>query len=430
MLPVSEDTKRFLESRELFGWQLGLARISRLAKAAGHPERRYQVIHVAGTNGKGSTAAMFEAVLRFAGYRTGLYTSPHLIALNERIRIDGAPIETAAFENLLARQRPLLEQAGATYFEALTLLAFAAFAEADVQVAVIEVGLGGRLDATNIVKPGLCVIPSIDLDHQQFLGHTIDRIAVEKAGILKRGAACVIGQMPMPAKHEIGLRAKLLDVPLVEAWQHCTLTSLEIAEDGNRLFVATEAKEAKLFHSSLIGRHQVNNTLCVIAGVHALNQRGFRISESALDDGLKNTRWPGRFQVIHAQPRLVLDVAHNPAGMRAFIETYQQVYPHQHSIVVMGVLEDKDHVNMLRPWQSLAGTIIFCAVQSKRGRAPEELAQEAEKLSIAAEVQQDPLQAIRRAQELAGAHGVVCVTGSHYLVGEALGRLDRMQLSS
>lgn len=424
---LSAEVQKFLDSRELFGWQLGLRRISRLARLFGNPERRYEVIHIAGSNGKGSTAAMLEAVLMAAGYRTGLYTSPHLLHLTERIRIAGAPIHVAQFETLLAAQRKALEKHGATYFEALTTVAFAAFAEARIEVAIVEVGLGGRLDATNIVRPKLCVIPSIAREHQRFLGRTLANIAREKAGILKRRAPCVIGRMAPQAIRVIQSRANVLQAPVHEASQLCAVREAKIAEDGNHLTVIGESHYYKDLHCKLVGRHQINNALCVIVGAEILNQQGMQISEWALRQGLRCVEWPGRFQILQQQPRLICDVAHNPAGMKALVQTYRQVYPDQQPVVVIGTLEDKDYVGMLRQWRGVAARLIACRVQSTRGRQPEDLFRAANEMRLTAELCHEPRQALKRAQTLAGRDGVVCVTGSHYLVGQLLAELQSVE---
>jgi len=421
-MKLSDNLQKFLDSRELFGWQLGLTRIARLAKSFGNPERRFQVIHLAGTNGKGSTAAMLEAVLKAAGYRTGLYTSPHLVHVVERIRIAGAPIDLPHFEALLTKQRSLLEKERATYFEALTTVAFAAFAESNVDVAVIEVGLGGRLDATNIVQPRLCVMAHIALDHQQILGRSLAKIAAEKAGILKRRVPCIVGKMPITAMREIRSRAQALQAPVYEAWRMCKLREATITEDGNRLALTINSAAYEDLRCRLAGGHQINNTLCVIAAVHVLNQCGLQISESALRHGLANVDWPGRFQLAQKQPRVIYDVAHNPAGMEALVETFREIYPNQPPIVVIGILADKDHVKMLQQWKGAAKKMIFCKVQSKRGQLPEELYRTAEKLRLPAEVIVEPREAVQHAKKLAGAKGVVCVTGSHYLIGQILAK--------
>lgn len=417
---LCDDLQKFLDSRELFGWRLGLQRVTRLARLLGHPERRYEVIHIAGSNGKGSTAAMLEAVLRAAGYRTGLYSSPHMMHLTERIRIAGAPIKVAHVERLLAAQRGALEEHAATYFEVLTMVAFAAFAESGVEVAVVEVGLGGRLDATNIVRPKLCIISSIAREHQKFLGRTLAEIAGEKAGILKPRIPCVVGQMSPRAVAVIRARARRCSASLFETVQRCVVDQVKVTEMENAMSVRVDSDYYNDLRCNLLGPHQVNNTLCALAAVQTLRQRGFTISETALRAGLKRVDWPGRFQILPQRPRIILDVAHNPAGMKALVQTYRQVFPGQQPVVVLGVLDDKDYLGMVRQWRGLAARLVACRVRSSRGRPPADVYRAARKLGLAADIADEPVEALLHAATLAGQGGVVCVTGSHYLVGQLL----------
>lgn len=425
MRPLSIDLQKFLDSRELFGWQLGLSRVKRLSRLFGDPHRRYAIIHIAGTNGKGSTAATLEAVLKSAGFRTGLYTSPHLINVTERIRIDGLPISIDSFETILKQQQQLLEKNRATYFEALTMVAFSAFAEAGVDIAVVEVGLGGRLDATNIVRPVLSIIPSIAFDHQKFLGTTLSAIAAEKAGILKRGVPCVIGKISPQARRVIESRARRTKSQLYDAWRVCKVHMSEVTSQSNRFRIAVDSIEYDGLQSNLIGRHQINNTLCAVTGISVLRKHGFRISDNNLHNGLRNIDWPGRFQIIQQKPVIVFDVAHNLAGMRSLVETFQEVFPNQRPVVVLGVLADKDYRKMLHEWRDVVRHFVFCRVHSSRALLPEKLHLAALKMGVAATIVLDPADALEAAKKLAGRGGIVCVAGSHYTVGELLATIQQ-----
>jgi dihydrofolate synthase/folylpolyglutamate synthase len=415
--PLSPDAQRFLDSRELFGWQLGLSRVKRLSRLFGDPHRRYAVIHIAGTNGKGSTAATLEAILKSAGFRTGLYTSPHLVSITERIRIDGLPLSIDSFELLLKQQQQVLEKNRATYFEALTMIAFSAFAEAGVDIAVVEVGLGGRLDATNIVHPVLSIIPSIAFDHQKYLGKTLSAIAAEKAGIVKRRVPCVIGKIPRPAARVIEAKTKSMQSQLYDASRLCKVRKSEITSQFNRLWLSSGDIEYDGLQSNLVGRHQINNTLCAITGVSILNKHGIRISDDDMKNGLRTVEWPGRFQIVQRKPAIVFDVAHNPAGMRALVETFREVFPDHHPVVLFGVLADKDYRKMLDDWQGVARHFVFCRVQSSRALQPEKLHKAALNMGFTASVVSEASVAFEEAKKIAGREGIVCVAGSHYTVG-------------
>lgn len=421
MRSVSDELQKFLDSRELFGWQLGLSRVRRLSRLLGEPHRHYSIIHIAGTNGKGSTAAMLEAVLKAAAFRTGLYTSPHLVSVTERIRIEGLPISIDNFETILKQQKQLLEAQRATYFEALTSVAFSAFAEAKVEVAIVEVGLGGRLDATNIVRPVLCVIPSIGFDHQKYLGRTLSAIAAEKAGILKRRVPCVIGKMSPGAARTIAERAQAIESQVFDAWQLCKVRSREITAISNRLSISTDTADFDALRCNLIGRHQMNNILCAVVAAQTLNRRGINIDEAALRSGLQHVNWPGRFQIFQQRPTIVFDVAHNPAGMRAFIETFKTVYPGRRPVVVLGVLADKEYQKMLNAWRPVASHLIFCRIDSARALPPEQLYGAAHDMNLPSSIIPDASRALDEAKRRAGHDGIVCVTGSHYVVGRLLG---------
>jgi len=417
MRPLSTDVQKFLDSRELFGWQLGLTRIKSLSRLLGNPHRRYAVVHIAGTNGKGSTAATLEAILKSAGFRTGLYTSPHLVNITERIRINGIPLSIDSFEMILKQQQQLLEKNLATYFEALTMIAFSAFAEAGVDIAIVEVGLGGRLDATNIVHPVLSIISNIAFDHQKFLGKTLSAIAAEKAGILKRRVPCVIGKMPRRAVRVIEAKAKDVQSQLYDASRLCKVRKSKITSQFNRLWLSVGNIEYDDLRSNLVGRHQINNTLCTITAVNLLNKHGFRISDADMQKGLRTVEWPGRFQAVQQKPAIVFDVAHNPAGMRALVETFREVFPNHRPVVLLGVLADKDYRKMLHEWRDVARHFVFCRVQSSRALAPEKLHETALTMGFAATVVSDPAGAFEQAKKLAGRDGIVCVAGSHYTVG-------------
>jgi len=390
------ETIEYLVGIRLFGQKLGLATMHELLRQLDHPDRDLQFIHIAGTNGKGSVAAMCAAVLATAGYRTGLYTSPHLVSLCERFQINGQSIAAADVVRWVDQLRPLIEgqhPRPATFFEAVTILALAYFREQKVDVVVWETGLGGRLDATNVVTPLVSVITNVAFDHMQYLGPTLAQIAVEKAGIIKPGRPVVTGAAG-EALDVIRRVAADLSAPLTV-----------VAGGVNR--------------TPLLGQHQAGN--CAVAEA-ALRVSGLKINSEQLQAGLAQTRWPGRFQIVHSQPVVVLDGAHNAAGAGCLAAALLEYFPGRRLALVLGVLRDKNYDEMCRILAPLAGQIACTRVQSERTNDPELLAELCRRAN--------PQAAVRAFADIAAAYqaarvsaDVVVITGSLFLVGEALSRL-------
>jgi len=410
-----------------FGEKPGLARIRFLMERLGHPETAYPAVHVAGTNGKGSTAAMIASVLRAAGYSVGLFTSPHLVRYNERIVVDGAPIADEDLAALFGRLHEHVEAAARepgvgqpTEFEVGTAVALAYFAQRAVDVAVVEVGLGGRFDSTNVVRPLVSVITPIGLDHTRVLGGTLEHIAREKAGIIKPGAPVVCAHQPEEAQAVIAARAAESRSPLYEAgrdfgWE------LQSADAGGTCFTFRWGADAvEHLHVPLLGPHQAHNGAVAVAALRVAAEAGFPVSEDALRRGLAAVRWPGRMELVPGRPALLFDGAHNAEGARALAEGLRAVFPERKPVFVLGVLAEKPVDAMLETLLPLGRAAVVTAPQHGRGRPvePEELARRAAGLVPEIAVEADPLAAMARAKELAGAEGLVVVTGSLYLVGE------------
>jgi dihydrofolate synthase/folylpolyglutamate synthase len=417
-----------------------LAHMRRLAEALGNPQRRLQSVLIAGTNGKGSTAATLASIVQAAGYRTGLYTSPHLLRVNERIQINQELISDAEFAVIYDRVESCVDELvergelpwHPSFFEMLTAMAFEYFASAGVELAVLEVGLGGRLDATNIVDPLISVITDIDFDHQNFLGNTLPEIAHEKAGILRpKGTVVLLPQHPM-VNETLGKEIMERDAHAVSAVKHMpslTPGAGDISGDaiGNEFALTVMEKEIRV-NFPLAGRHQLRNLALAICTAEELNHFGFQISAGDVAQGIRSTQWPARFQVIPAEdghPEVVLDVAHNPAGAWALRSALSTFYEDRPLTFIFGAMRDKairEIADILFP---LADRVIATRARNPRAASPEEITE----LGSHAQTEilhADSVQtALERARILAGSKGVIVITGSIYIVGEALGLLSR-----
>jgi dihydrofolate synthase / folylpolyglutamate synthase len=419
-----------------------LAHMRRLAEALGNPQRKLQSVLIAGTNGKGSTAATLASIVQTAGYRTGLYTSPHLLRVNERIQINQEQISDAEFAVIYDRvegcAHDLVERGELpwhpSFFEMLTAIAFEYFASAGVDLAVLEVGLGGRLDATNIVDPFISVITDIDFDHQNFLGNTLPEIAREKAGILRpKGTVVLLPQHPV-VNDTLGKEIMARDAHAVSAVKHMPPMT-PVADDEmnqsavtrNQFTLAVMNKEIKV-DFPLAGRHQLRNLALAITAAEELNKFGFHISAQDIEQGIRSTIWPARFQVIPAAdgfPEVVLDVAHNPAGAWALRSALSTFYEGRPLTFIFGAMRDKAIGEIADIIFPLADRVIATHAENPRAASPQQIAE------LGAHAQTEILQAksvpeaLERACALVGSGGVIVITGSIYIVGEALGILAR-----
>jgi len=407
-----------------------------LVDALGHPERRFRSVLIAGTNGKGSTAATLSAILAAAGYKTGLYTSPHLSRVNERIRIAGQPISDADFARLYFRVDDIAGQliaagklpAHPSFFESLTALAFLALSEAQVDLAVLEVGMGGRLDATNVVEPLVSVITDISLDHMEWLGDTITLIAREKAGILRRNGVLVTLPQHPEANQAIGEVAAELNVRGVSAANYVPPPQRMAAGESllrNRYLLAVLGEEIEV-DSPLAGVHQQRNVALAIAtAVELRNHHGFQISPGAFAEGIRRAEWPGRLEriAIPGCAPVLLDVAHNPAGawaLRASVSALEGASPR---VLVFGCMKDKAIDEMAQILFPLFDRVIVAPLASPRSATVDDLLEAAAKTGIPATAAADGEDALRLACSADPGPGLVVVAGSVYLVGEVRPRL-------
>jgi len=407
----------FLSGRQETRWKFGLRRIEGLMANLGRPQDSFPAIHVGGTNGKGSVCAMLAEVLRSAGLRVGLYTSPHLVAPTERIQVDGNPIPDEDFGRAVGAAQAA-ETEEASYFELLTGAAFHYFRERRLDAAVVEVGLGGRLDATNVLdRPLLTVLTSIGLDHTDFLGDSTASIAGEKAGILKPGIPCLCGEADEEALAVIRRRAGEVGAPLKVHRPGLRTESVDWEGGSQRL----RGPDGELLILGLLGRAAVCNASLVREACSLLGGRGISIDERALADGLAHARWPGRFQVVPVRGRtLILDGAHNPAAFEAFLDTWlSSPFSRGQAVFITGMLQDKDYRGMLRRLSVHAPRLVATRSDSPRSVSPEGLAAEARAAGCRDVASASSAEAALDAWLDSGVPvGVVC--GSLYLVGAAL----------
>lgn len=415
----------FLKSRgnEVQGINLGLHRIQTIMGTLGNPHLRLDVVHIAGTNGKGSVAAMIDSILRQAGLSVGLYTSPHLETVRERIRLGGRDIHPRRFAALMTRirtrelelRRSNVLDMPLTYFELITACMFLHFAETEVDVAVVEVGMGGAYDATNIVRPQVSVITGVSLDHQQWLGDTVARIAREKAGIIKSGVPVISGCRTLEAKRVIRSRASALGAPLMELDRSCRLRVKGVRRGRCVMDLKTPARDYRDLRLALAGEHQARNAALAVLAVEAL--KPFHVSLRAYGAGLARTCWPGRLDEYRCRRRTLLDGAHNAEGaaaLRSFLLNHGPEEIH----LVFGVLRDKDAHAIGRLLFPLARSIHLTAIANPRSADPSALVAQHGRFRQRFRIHSNARTALHAAWEECSSRGMVVVTGSLYLLGE------------
>ena len=404
-----------------------LENISILAERLGRPDRVYPSAHIAGTNGKGSTAAFLESILRHAGFRTGLYTSPHLERINERMRINGEEISDESFAAIFTRLQALIEEllaahklrAHPTYFECATAMAFECFARERVEFGVFEVGLGGRLDATNILSPAVTVITRIDFDHENFLGHSLKEIAGEKAGILKREVPAIVGEQRPEALEVILTRADQLRCPVVETTRAFQITQ-ESSQNGFFRARITELSSGDSFDiaPSLPGCFQLQNALNALAAARYLAKRGFRISANNITEGISKTTWPGRLEKLQSSPDVYLDGAHNPGAARELARFLEESFAHRKIWMIYGALRDKAVDEVAGQLFPHAADVIFTEPRTSRAISAPRLAEIASHHASSFTVISSAEQALDQALVQAAPDDAIFITGSLYLVGQ------------
>jgi len=403
----------YLASLNVDTMHFGLTAINGLLSRLENPQNSYKTILIAGTNGKGSTAAMTASVLCSAGYKVGLYTSPHLVDVRERIVINGKKISLKEFNQTIAYVKDKKEQP-VTYFEFLTAVAFVYFQNKKVDIAVLEVGLGGRLDATNVCKPLVSVITNIAFDHMVYLGNTLDSIAREKAGIIKQNGVCITA-----AKQKIVLNVLKEVCQRRHAEFYCLRSDIKIEKQKDGFFTYRGFnRNLKNLSIPLNGDHQLSNAALALAVVELCGKNGFSVDDTAIYTGLSNTHWKARLEVLQKQPLFLLDGAHNPAGISVLCRSFKKDFSYRRLILIFGALVDKDYCRMLQKIIPLAPIIILTQLKTKRAALVNDIMETVKKMGYSAIVTNNVNQAIERAQALAKKQDLICATGSFYLAGE------------
>jgi dihydrofolate synthase/folylpolyglutamate synthase len=411
---------------------LGDPHISCYSRGSGNPEK-LKIIHVAGTNGKGSTCSLISSILQSDGYKVGLYTSPHLVDFTERIKINQKPISREKVCELLERIKPYIEKAAntpsyghPTFFEVITSMALLYFFEEQVDYLVLEVGLGGRLDATNVCEPLISVITHIDYDHMDKLGNSIEEIAREKGGIIKPKGIVISSNQYEGAYNEIKKIADEKNSLIYSVGREISYKIVKSDIKGVVFDLKGIYHNYKNLHTPLLGRYQADNAATAITTVEALKIKGINISEKAIRNGLEKVNWTGRLEIIQNNPTLILDGAHNPGGVRVARDALKEIFSYHRLILVLAIFADKDYKKMIQILAPNADLIITTKAKSTRAASPQVLAKEAaqyiDKNKII--ITENIPQAINCALSNSKEDDLICITGSLHTVGEAKGYFD------
>jgi len=421
-----------LFSLQTFGIKLGLEPITALLDEIGNPHHRFPAIHVAGTNGKGSVCAMIASILGAAGLRVGLYSSPHLVSFDERIRVDGIPIDQQTLARYAEEMLPIIERHNCTFFEGTTAMGFRYFADMEVDVAVVETGLGGRLDATNVLSPVATAITSISFDHVKHLGNTLEKIAWEKAGIIKSNAPAIVGNVA-PRLREIFSDAATqagTEVRFVDDF--CRAVYHDMSFDGIVASFMVDRRELPRVRIDLVGRHQIENARVALGTIESVREQ-FGVTDEAIRDGMGAVRRMsgirGRFESVRNRPRMILDVAHNPDGARVLVETLNELRGATDRGVrfVYGAVQDKDVADVVRILAPIADRLYAVRADSHRSLPADEIAYRSEQAGITTVLCQNVAEGIERGMADAGPDDVIVVCGSFYVVADAVLHLRTME---
>jgi len=409
----------YLFSLQRFGIKLGLSNITTLLELLDNPHQRLRCIHIAGTNGKGSTAAFLQSMLKHSGYRAGLFTSPHLVSFTERIRINDREIPQVRVAQLVQKIKTLCQEhslEAITFFEFVTALALAYFAAEEADPVVVEVGMGGRLDATNVLQPLISIITSISLEHQIYLGTTLQQIAKEKAGIIKRAIPLVTGVMQPSVILVMREKCRQMNAPLFLAGKDIRGRKSGPGRFNYKGFNRTLTGLAP----GLIGDHQIRNATLALGAAELLCKNGINITEQGMRTGIQEARWPGRMEIVRRAPTIVLDGAHNPEAWLAMKKSLNKYFTCRKLFMVIGVMQDKDIARMIEILTPGAHTVIFCKPKMERAASQELIAQHISRTAAHKILwKNDTVEALHAALKKAASDDLVCVTGSLFTVGEA-----------
>jgi dihydrofolate synthase/folylpolyglutamate synthase len=409
----------FLYSLEKFGMIFGLTQVEKILEAIGSPDTSIHSIHIGGTNGKGSTAAMMASILQQEGYRVGLYTSPHLIRFTERIKVNGKEIEEEDVARLTGWMRERIKAAGITppftFFDFTTAMALLHFSQRVVDLAILEVGLGGRLDSTNVVDPLLSIVTNVEKDHEDVLGKTILKIAGEKGGIIKKGRPFITAATQPRVLRLFSKICRENGAPYFRVGKDFHNTRV-----GERDF-HYEGLHRKLWgvRLNLLGPHQVTNATTALGAMEVLEELGYTVSTQAMMEGLAVVEWPGRLERVSSSPPVILDGAHNPAGALVLRKSLEQEFQFRRLILLIGILKDKDIKGILHTLAPVADHIILSKPCVERAASGTSLQKALGQNGTKAEIVEDLHEAITRGISLTGEEDLLCITGSLYTVGEA-----------
>lgn len=409
-----KEALEYIDGVSWLGSKPGLDRVTELLEKLGRPQDRLKFVHIAGTNGKGSCAAMLASVMKCCGYKTGLFTSPYLFRFNERMQINGKDIEDSVLAELVSQVKPAAEAMAEhpTEFELMTAAALLWFAAEGCDIVVLETGLGGRLDATNVITaPEATVITSIGLDHTQYLGDTVEKIAAEKAGIIKPGCDCVLYEQQESVMDVIRDRCEELGAIL-----HVADFS-RINSEFDSLYGQSFSYKGELYALPLLGKHQLKNAALALETVEVLRARGWKLEQSDVEHGIYAVNWPGRFELIHDEPLFVVDGGHNPQCAQTVVDNLMTYFPERHRVLLIGMLADKDVQGTLDVLDTAADEYVCVTPESERALPAAELAKLLEKYGKRVTVSPTIRVAVGAAGVAAGETGVVCAVGSLYSVG-------------
>ncbi|WP_156288699.1 bifunctional folylpolyglutamate synthase/dihydrofolate synthase [Oceanobacillus salinisoli] len=414
-----EEALRYIHSPKLNGMRLGLDNIKALMAALDNPQKQLKFVHIAGTNGKGSVASYLAHILTKAGYKTGLFTSPYIEKFNERIKVNHENISDDALGKItgMVKDRVKSFQISLTEFEIMTAIAFLYFYEQECDIVVLEVGLGGRLDSTNVIdNPLLSIITSISYDHQAFLGSTLAEIAGEKAGIIKENSPVLLYSQEKEAE-EVIYRAAQEKGAKVYQPEFTAITRIQTDLNGQ----VFHYKTYRNLRISLLGEHQLKNAALVLEAIQLLNSKGLEVSENALRDGLTETTWPGRFEIIHQHPTVVIDGAHNIDSIKALVDNLTKYFSDKRIIAIVGILKDKDVDQIVGEVSSVVDTFITVTPDSPRAMKAEVLADFLKEKNLHAVSSRTYDEAADLALKQAGENDVICAFGSLYYIGAIRG---------
>jgi dihydrofolate synthase/folylpolyglutamate synthase len=415
-----EDAVAYLFGLQKYGIKFGLSKTSNLLKAFGNPHLRQKYIHIAGTNGKGSVAAMLEAILMNSGLKVALYSSPHLVRFTERFRIDGKEIHPGQVADLVREVKRVVDPTQPpTFFEFITAMALIHFARENPDISIVEVGMGGRLDATNVIRPLVSAITNISLEHQSFLGSRLTDIAGEKAGIIKPGIDLITAATQPQVIKVFSDTCKRRKAPFWRVGRE-----IRYRRTGAQLNYYGMGRIEKDLDLGLLGKHQLRNAALALAVIELIERRGFTVSSEHIREGLNKPRWPGRMQVVSRKPLIILDGAHNPDAMRILVNSMRDAFQWKHLILVLGIMGDKDIPRIIKRIVPIADYVIYTRAEYYRAAEPQVLMKEAAPLRKQGEIIPTIPEALRKAKGRSGPGDVILVTGSLFTVGEAMACLE------